>query len=133
MSPRNSAEIGNTAVGTHLIVDFHDANHLTDLALIECALKTAAKAASAVLLDLKLHQFGDTGGITGVALLAESHISIHTWPEFQYAALDIFICGGSNPHLALQALESVFEPRRVELQEIKRGQGLQTIGPGPEQ
>jgi len=133
MSLRNSAEIGDAAVGTHLIADFHDAKHLTDLATIESALKTAAKAASAVLLDLKLHQFGDTGGITGVALLAESHISIHTWPEYQYAALDIFICGESNPHLALQALESVFEPRRVELQEIKRGQGLQATSPGPDQ
>jgi S-adenosylmethionine decarboxylase len=62
------------------------------MALVETALRGAASAAGATLLEVRLHSFGAGQGVTGVAMLAESHISIHTWPEHGYAAVDIFLC-----------------------------------------
>jgi S-adenosylmethionine decarboxylase len=88
-----------TSVGQHLIADLWGCHGLADPAVIEDALRSAATAAGATLLDLKLHHFGPQQGVTGVALLAESHISIHTWPERGYAAVDIFLCG-DDPGLA---------------------------------
>ena len=79
--------------GRHLIADLHGCSGLDDSALIERVLTEAAAAAGATVLELRLHGFGGGNGVTGVALLAESHISIHTWPEHGYAAVDIFICG----------------------------------------
>jgi S-adenosylmethionine decarboxylase len=79
--------------GRHLIADLHGCSGLDDSALIERILTEAAAAAGATLLEIRLHAFGAGNGVTGMALLAESHISIHTWPEHGYAAVDIFICG----------------------------------------
>lgn len=98
------------AIGRHLLADFSAASGLDDKALIEQALRDAAMAAAARLLRIELHEFADGKGITGVALLAESHISIHTWPELGYAALDIFMCGAADPNLALAVLEQCFKP-----------------------
>lgn len=109
------------APGLHLLIDFWDCRGLTDAAGIEHALREAAAACGATVLGVKLHGFGDTGGLTGVALLAESHISIHTWPETGYAALDIFMCGRCDPRQALPVLEAHFAPRRVKVSEHRRG------------
>ena len=79
--------------GQHLIADLHGCTALDDVARIERALRAAVGAGGATILDLRLHHFGDGQGVTGVALLAESHISVHTWPEHRYAALDFFLCG----------------------------------------
>lgn len=108
--------------GRHFIVDFYGARHLANAEIIEKALTDAADAAKAVLLHLHIHTFSGAGGVTGVALLAESHISVHTWPERDYAAFDIFMCGNSLPENAVDLLKKVFRPERVELQEILRGQ-----------
>lgn len=78
--------------GTHILLDFWGAQRLDDASFIDGAMREAALACGATVLDTRLHQFGTGGGVTGVALLAESHISIHTWPETGYAALDIFLC-----------------------------------------
>ena len=107
--------------GVHLLIDFWDAKHLQDAILIERAMRDAATACGATVLEIKLHSFGEAAGITGVAILAESHISIHTWPEINYIALDVFVCGTCNPHLALTVLRSVFEPQRERVQEFQRG------------
>jgi S-adenosylmethionine decarboxylase len=111
----------NTSVGTHLILDFSGAKNLTDKNVIEQALCSSAKNIGATLLQVNLHQFQLYGGITGVALLAESHISIHTWPEYEYVALDIFVCGTCNPNKALTVLIETFKPTNIEQKEIKRG------------
>ncbi|WP_244564164.1 adenosylmethionine decarboxylase [Rhizobium sp. RU36D] len=111
--------------GMHVIADFWGVSELDDIANIERALVGAASACGATLLEVKLHQFGDQGGITGVALLAESHISIHTWPELRYAALDVFVCGGCNAEEALEHLRTCLRPGRVDTTTLIRGQKTQ--------
>ncbi|WJS99994.1 adenosylmethionine decarboxylase [Novosphingobium humi] len=81
------------ATGLHLIADLAGCDGLCDVALIEEALREAAEAAHVHVLSVHLHPFGPEQGVTGVALLAESHISIHSWPEEGLAAIDIFVCG----------------------------------------
>ena len=112
--------------GTHLLADLFGCSGLDDIDRIEAALRAAVKAAGATLLDLRLHGFGTengaTGGVTGVALLAESHISIHTWPEHDYAAADIFLCGRTHDlDAALAALATGLGAERCEEQRIARG------------
>lgn len=115
------AHDGIEYAGRHLLLEFWGASNLTDETYIESALTRAAEAADARVLDARLHTFLPSGGVTGVLLLAESHISIHTWPERDYAALDVFMCGDCNPHLSVPVLEDAFRPSRVEVSEHKRG------------
>ena len=108
-------------IGQHLIADFYGAENLDDLSSIERALLRAAAAANATVLNSQLHKFDGGGGVTGVVLLSESHISIHTWPEYGYAAFDIFLCGDNDPLPALEILRNAFRPNYVEQQVIERG------------
>ncbi|MGB0920071.1 MAG: adenosylmethionine decarboxylase [Alphaproteobacteria bacterium] len=112
---------GVTFAGSHLILDLWEAEGLTDQARIERAFREAVEAAKATLLHIHLHVFEPGGGISGVAVLAESHISIHTWPERGYAALDIFMCGDAEPLKAAEILQAAFKPGRAELNDYKRG------------
>lgn len=112
---------GLVYAGSHLIVDLWGAQHLTDVPYIEAALRRAIEAAKATLLHIHLHQFGPNGGVSGVAVLAESHISIHTWPERGYAALDVFMCGSAEPMQTIPILKKAFQPETVTIGEHKRG------------
>jgi len=107
--------------GTHLLVDLWGATNLCDPELIDAALREAAEAAGATILHSHFHHFSPNGGVSGVLVLAESHISIHTWPERDFAAVDIFLCGECNPHDAIPVLQAAFEPARVDLDEQRRG------------
>ena len=109
------------APGLHLLIDFFDAENLQDQNLIEKAMRESAETCGATVLDVRLHSFGEGAGITGVAILSESHISIHTWPEIGYVALDIFMCGSCNPHEAIPILKKYFSPKRIKTTEHKRG------------
>lgn len=111
--------------GRHLLADLHGCVGLDDIGLIETALRAAVDAAGATLLEIRLHGFGPGQGVTGVALLAESHISIHSWPEHGYAALDFFLCGSRHDlDAALTAIVDRLRPERVEQRTIARGYGM---------
>ena len=112
---------GVTFAGHHLIIDLWEAEGLDDKAHIEQAMTDAVKAAGATLLHIHLHTFTPNGGISGVAVLAESHISVHTWPEKGYAAFDVFMCGDAEPKKALRVLEAAFKPKRTVVGMHKRG------------
>lgn len=107
--------------GTHLILDMWDASNLSDADVVEAALRQAAEDAGATLLSVNLHRFTPNGGITGVAVLAESHISIHTWPERAYAAVDVFMCGDAEPYKAIDILRGALKPKLMTLSEHRRG------------
>jgi S-adenosylmethionine decarboxylase len=113
---------GVRCAGAHLIVDLYDADRLDDLDHIEHTLRRCVDAAGATLLHIHLHHFEPNGGISGVAVLAESHISIHTWPEASYAAIDIFMCGSANPDACVPVMRKAFKAKRVAVSELLRGQ-----------
>jgi S-adenosylmethionine decarboxylase len=113
---------GVRCAGVHLIVDLHGASGLNDIDLIEATLRRCVEAARATLLHIHLHHF-QPNGVSGVAVLAESHISIHTWPDAGYAALDVFMCGKASPDACIPVLREAFKAERVEVNELLRGQG----------
>jgi S-adenosylmethionine decarboxylase len=113
--------------GAHLLADMHgiSADKLKDAAMLEDLLRHSAQAAGAQVLFSHFHSFGVGQGITGVVLLAESHISIHTWPEYGFAAADIFMCGQAQPQLALEVIKLALRPASCEVQTVKRGLNMQ--------
>ncbi len=106
--------------GIHLIVEFWQAKNLNSEKMIEKILKNAVEASGSDLLNIYVHKFSEKG-VTGVAAISESHISIHTWPEEDYVAIDIFTCGKTKPYKALEVLKSYFKPKHTIVKEIKRG------------
>ena len=109
--------------GIHLLADFHgvDAQRLTSVEGIDALLRASAQEAGAHVLHSHFHSFGEAQGVTGVVLLAESHISIHTWPETGFAAADIFMCGDARPEVALRVIELALAPTSRVVQRIERG------------
>jgi S-adenosylmethionine decarboxylase len=108
-------------IGTHLLLDMWEAAHLDDPEFVLRALRECAMACNATLINSHVHHFGERAGVTGVVLLAESHISVHTWPEHSYAAFDVFVCGSLNPYAAAYYLIQRFNPESRNLIEHKRG------------
>jgi S-adenosylmethionine decarboxylase len=111
---------GVRCAGVHLIVDLHGAKRLDDIEHIEATLRHCVEAARATLLHIHLHHF-QPNGVSGVAVLAESHISIHTWPDAGYAALDVFMCGSAEPDKCIPVLREAFSATRVGVNELLRG------------
>ncbi len=123
----------NAYLGKHCILELYECDHqkLNDELFVRSILTSAAKIAGAKMLNLITHRF-KPHGVTGIALLAESHISIHTWPESGYAAIDVFTCGRYTvPEKACKVMarefcaekysfKTVFRNTPSELQEIKR-------------
>ena len=107
--------------GTHLLADLWGATRLDDASHIDAALRDAALADGATILHSHFHTFSPNGGVSGVVILAESHISIHTWPERGFAAVDIFMCGACDPHRSVPVLRQAFSPSEIRLAEQRRG------------
>ncbi|MCA1056124.1 adenosylmethionine decarboxylase [Rossellomorea aquimaris] len=115
--------------GRHIIVDLWgvDFDRLNDVAFLEKHMHEAAKASGATVLSVDYHRF-DPHGVTAFVILSESHLSIHTYPEKGFAALDGYTCGHTvDPLKAINYLISVLEPDRVNSVKVVRGQGGLTI------
>lgn len=104
---------GEIYAGSHILADLWGADRLGDIKYIEEAMRKAVEVCGATLLHIHLHHFGDGYGVSGIAVLAESHISVHTWPERGFAAFDIFMCGSCDPELALPILQKYLDRKSV--------------------
>jgi S-adenosylmethionine decarboxylase len=111
------------ALGKHLLVELHgcDPDALKSIDLIREAMVTAAKIANATIIGVSFHEFSPFG-ISGVVVIAESHLSIHTWPEYRYAAVDIFTCGDQlKPEVAVDYITLQLKSKNVSVVEVRRG------------
>lgn len=111
------------ALGRHLLLELKDCNPevLNDLDFLKNCLRSAAEEAGATVINESFHQFSPHG-VSGVVIIAESHLFIHTWPEYNYAAADIFTCGDSvEPGKAAQLIIQRLGARNPSLIELKRG------------
>lgn len=111
------------ALGRHLLMELEDCNEetLNDLETLKAAMLAAADEAGATVLGESFHRFAPHG-ISGVVVVAESHLFIHTWPEYGYAAADIFTCGTTvHPEKAAEILVEKLGARTHSIQEIQRG------------
>jgi S-adenosylmethionine decarboxylase len=109
------------SVGRHLILELWGCRNLNSTEIVERALRDVVRACDLTLLDLNVYPFTPVG-VTGVAVVSESHVLVHTWPEYGYAAVDVFTCGDSaKPEAAIPSLRECFQPERVQVMEITRG------------
>lgn len=111
------------ALGRQILVEYYDCDQskINDVSFVETALIQAAKASKATLISHNFHKFSPYG-ISGVVVIAESHIAIHTWPEYNYAAVDIFTCGETiDPWIIQERLKENFGSKNVSSMEMKRG------------
>lgn len=114
----------NLSVGRHVILDAWeiDIGLLNDGDFVRQALERAVAACEATLLDLILHTF-DPHGVTATAILAESHLAVHTWPEHGYLGADLFYCGRGEPQRAMASLAESFGAGEVRFRHLDRGLG----------
>ena len=122
INPRSIIKNTPLFEGKHLILELYGCNYekLNDETYLRYQLNSAAKLANALVLNIISNKF-EPYGVTAIALLAESHVSIHTWPESKYAAIDIFTCGiNMKPYLASQFLIETLEASKHILKTITR-------------
>src|SRR5690554_7423000 len=111
------------ALGRQILVEFYQCNSdiLKNVEKIEDSMLTACSLARATIVRHTFHEFSPFG-VSGVVVIAESHVAIHTWPEYNYAAVDIFTCGETiDPWIIQEYLKENFESRNVSSMEMKRG------------
>ncbi len=116
-------EDGIIYAGNHLIIEVENGTGLDDEALIQQAFRDCVEVCGATLLHIHTHKFSPQG-VSGVAVLAESHISCHTWPEIGYGAFDVFMCGDAQPSKAVSVLKNAFKTSTVHVKSLRRGEGL---------
>ena len=110
------------AIGRHIILEMWGCHNLDSVETAEHALRDMVNALDVTLLDLKVYPFSPVG-VTGMAIVSESHLVIHTWPEYGYAAVDLFTCGAPrDPQDAIGVLRHYFAPEHIGVMEINRGQ-----------
>jgi S-adenosylmethionine decarboxylase len=114
---------GVVYAGNHLIIEVENGHGLDDEARIQQAFRDCVTECGATLLHIHTHKFSPQG-VSGVAVLAESHISVHTWPEIGYGAFDVFMCGDAEPWRAVGVLKRAFATETVHVKELRRGEGL---------
>ncbi len=100
-------------LGRHAIVDVSEVDEPLRHAEVTSLLTDMASACGATLLRIETHEFGEGHGLTAIAILAESHISLHEWPEHRFVAFDIFVCGSASPEPAIDLIRSRFPDSRV--------------------
>lgn len=108
------------AAGRHVIIECFGRQADFDATAMEALLRRAAAAGGACVLSCHMHRFGDDGGVTGVALLAQSHITVHTWPERNYAAFDVFMCGDCDADQAAEAIARAVPGATVAVRGVDR-------------
>ena len=108
------------SAGRHVIIECFGGQAGFDSATMEALLRRAAAAGGACVLSCHMHRFGVDGGVTGVALLAQSHITVHTWPEHNYAAFDVFMCGDCDADQAAEAIVGAVPGSRVAVRSVDR-------------
>ena len=114
---------GKVFAGTHLIIEVMKGTGLDCEERIQNAFRKCVEVCGATLLHIHTHKFSPQG-VSGVAVLAESHISVHTWPEIGYGAFDVFMCGDAEPWKAVGVLKEAFNTDMVEVRELLRGEEL---------
>ena len=110
-------------LGNHLLIEYYDCDSevLKNTSLIEKHMIEAAKIAQATIVESVFHTFSPWG-VSGVVVIEESHLTIHTWPEYKYAAVDLFTCGNTiKPWADFKFLEGKLKAKRADLTEISRG------------
>ena len=111
------------ALGRQILVEFYDcdSNSINDVEFIEQSMLSATKKAQATIISHNFHKFSPYG-VSGVIVIAESHVTIHTWPEYNYAAVDIFTCGDTiDPWLIQESLKEALSSKNISSMEMKRG------------
>ena len=108
--------------GRHVLVELHGCDHalLDDQATIATLMHEAAEAAGATVVGKMFHTFSPQG-VSGVVVVEESHLAIHTWPEHGYAAIDMFTCGDCHPDRARDVLARGLQASRSETLLVERG------------
>lgn len=122
-SPVSSAPGQHPHFGRHLLAEFYDCNPnvLNNPVLIEESMKDAARACGATIVQSCFHRFNPYG-VSGVVVIAESHLAIHTWPEFGYASVDLYTCGEQcDPKVAFAFLQEKLHSATASYTELKRG------------
>ncbi len=116
----NGGGRGSQGAGCHILLECFGAHADYDAASLEALLRRAADAGGAQTLFCHTHAFGTDQGVTGVALLAESHITVHTWPERGYAAFDVFMCGDCDAQRAAAVIADAAPGARVSRRTVAR-------------